>query len=79
MNTPMTNELEKLLLESSASSDLGKFQRMTGHARWFETQLIAEQEKVRELREALEFIAAGNCERAIQARNTARAILEKTK
>ena len=53
MNTPMTNELEKFLIESNASSDLGKFQRMTGHARWFEAQLIESQEKVKELREAL--------------------------
>lgn len=57
MNTPMTNELEKFLLESNALSDLGKFQRMTGHARWFETQLIAEQEKVRELLEAMATMA----------------------
>lgn len=84
MNTPKTNELEKFLIESNASSDLGKFQRMTGHARQLETQ-------VNELREAL--VAATNqlstayedSEDAAAAYGVtsdiqkARAILEKTK
>jgi len=86
VNTLMTNELEKFLLESNASSDLGKFQRMTGHARWCESQLTAEREKVKQLRDVVskcraEFIAMkhmGDKETEMAIADTTR-VLDATK
>jgi hypothetical protein len=74
MNTPRTDAFKKTL-----KSWCGDESECLDFARQLERELSTEKDKVKELREALQFIADGNCDRAIQARNTARAILEKTK
>lgn len=61
MNTPLTNELEKLLIESNASSDIGKFQRMASHARDLECKV---QQLVAAIEIAEQHIAYGRNESA---------------
>lgn len=54
MSAPRTDSLEKFLTESNSTSDLGKFHRMGVLSRDLERELIAEREKAKELRNALE-------------------------
>jgi len=90
MNTPRTDSLEKFLIEGNSSTDLGKFQRMSGHARQLERELteavgaLAAYTVISPAFRAKDIGAPNSFERTkqemhIKLEDQARAILEKTK
>jgi len=80
MNTPRTDAVGESLVSEYEQTDFNRFIRMINHAEQLERELTAEQEKVRELREALSILEQqidyGQVDVAL---DYVRAILEKTK